>query len=263
MEEGRINDLAKKTKSVKKNINQPYYEGLWSENMLRYLESSAGSRWFDYLLQKIIKDINKSNIKTVADIGCGLGLHTKLLAKYFTKAKVTGFDFSSSGIATAKKNHKLKNLNFSVEDITKAKNNKKYDMITAFDVLEHIEDWHGLVKNLIKVNNHYFIFASPIGRMRPYEKHIGHFRNFKKGEIEAFMQSQGYKTVKTYYAGFPFYSPIVRDLTNRFYKSYKLAPQSEMNRFTNLTHNVWYFLFKYCSLKHKGDNFIGLFEKDN
>ena len=230
--------------------------------MLRYLENSAGSRWFDDLLLQTIKDIEKTNIRTVADIGCGLGLHTVLLAKYFNKAKATGFDFSSTGIAAAKKNNKLKNLNFSVEDITKAKNKKKYDIIAAFDVLEHIEDWQGLVKNLIKVNNRYFIFASPVGRMRPYEKHIGHFRNFKKGEIEAFMKTQGYKTIKTYYAGFPFYSPIVRDLTNTFYKSYELAPQSEMSTFTKFTHDAWYFLFKYCSLKHKGDNFIGLFEKD-
>jgi trans-aconitate methyltransferase len=262
LEESWIITLAKKSKADKKNINQPYYEGLWSENMLHYLENSAGSRWFDDLLQKIVKDTKKNSIKNVADIGCGLGLHTVLLAKYYTKAKVTGFDFSSTGIAAAKKNHKLKNLSFSVEDITKAKNNKKYDIITAFDVLEHIEDWQGLVRNLIKVNNRYFIFASPVGRMRTYEKYIGHFRNFKKGEIEDFMKSQGYKTVKTYYAGFPFYSPIVRDLTNRFYKSYELAPQSEMSGFTKFTHHVWYFLFKYCSLKHKGDNFIGLFEKD-
>ena len=254
--------MQKKPKTRRKNINQPYYEQLWSENMLRYLENSAGSRWFDYLLLKIVKDVRKPKIKTVADIGCGLGLHTALLARYFKNASVTGFDFSASGIATAKKNHKLKNLKFSVEDITKSKNNKKYDLITAFDVLEHIEDWQSLVKNLIKVNNQYFIFASPVGRMRPYEKHIGHFRNFKRGEIEAFMESQGYKTVKTFYAGFPFYSPIVRNLTNRFYKSYSLAPQVEMSTFTKFTHKVWYFLFKYCSLKHKGDNFIGLFAKD-
>lgn len=189
-------------------------------------------------------------------------MHTFLLAKYFKNAKVTGYDFSTSGIETAKKNLKLKNLYFSVEDITKVKSETKYDLITAFDVLEHIEDWQKLVKDLIKVNNHYFVFASPVGRMRPYEKHIGHFRNYRKGEIEAFMQKQGYRTVKTYYAGFPFYSPIVRDLTNRYYKSYNLAPQSEMSGLSELNHKVWYVLFKYFSFRHKGDNFIGLFEKE-
>lgn len=230
--------------------------------MLHYLENSAGSKWFDYLLLKILKDVNKRNIKDVADIGCGVGLHTLLMANYFKSASVTGFDFSASGIAAANKNHKVKNLKFSVEDITKAKNSKKYDLITAFDVLEHIEDWQALVKELIKVNNRYFIFASPVGRMRPYEKHIGHFRNYKRGEIESFMATQGYKTVKTFYAGFPFYSPIVRNLTNRYYKSYNLAPQQEMSSFTKFSHKVWLILFKYCSLKNHGDNFIGLFEKD-
>lgn len=249
--------------SSKKNINQPYYDSLWGDKMHSYLKKSAGSKWFEYLLGKIIIDIDEASVKRVADIGCGVGIHTYYLAKKFPKAKVVGFDFSSTGIAAAKKNNKSKNLSFSIEDITKAKNIQKFDLITGFDVLEHIENWKGLVKELIKKNERYFIFASPVGRMRPYEKKIGHFRNYKKGEIESFMNSQGYKTVKTYYAGFPFYSPIIRNLTNAFYGKKTLGPEAEMTPMGELVHGVWYILFRYLSFKSKGDNFIGLFEKES
>ncbi len=229
--------------------------------MINYLSLSAGGRWFKYLLNKMLREIPTDSIKTVADIGCGVGMKTAQMADYFKKADVAGYDFSEPGTAAAKKFHKQKNVHFATEDITKANYKKKFDLITAFDFLEHIDNWKGLVKELIKTNNHYFMICVPVGRMRPYEVKIGHYRNFKRNEIEVFMESQGYKTVKTYYAGFPFYSPILRNLTNKFYKSYAETPQAEMGFLGRRMHDVWYFLFRFCSSKKIGDNFIGLFEK--
>ncbi|OGL37060.1 hypothetical protein A3E49_02545 [Candidatus Saccharibacteria bacterium RIFCSPHIGHO2_12_FULL_49_19] len=74
------------------------------------------------------------------------------------------------------------------------------------------------------------------------------------------MESQGYKTLKTFYAGFPFHSPILRNLTNRFYNEYAELPQKEMSFLSKRMHDVWYFLFRYLSFKNKGDIFVGLFE---
>lgn len=242
-------------------INKRYYKTYWNENMIRYLYQSAGSRWFDHLLALMLAEIPHSSIKNVADVGCGVGNKTAMMAQYFKKAEVYGYDFSKEGVAAAKKFHKLKNVHFATKDITKSGRTKRYDLITAFDVLEHIKDWKGLTKQLINVNNRYMLISSPVGRMRPYEVHIGHVRNFKKMEIESFMESQGYKTVKTFYAGFPFHSPILRNLTNLFYKNYAGLPETEMSRLGKRMHDVWYILFRYFSLKHKGDIFVGLFEK--
>lgn len=247
--------------SKKRNNNQEYYGHYWNDNMISYLSHSAGGRWFSYLLQKMLNEIEPSSIKTVADVGCGVGMKTAQMAKYFNNAEVNGYDFSEEGITAAKKFHKQKNAHFTTEDITKSSNTKKYDLITSFDVLEHIDDWKDLVKKLIKSNNRYMMICAPVGRMRAYEPQIGHYRNFKRNEIENFMESRGYKTIKTYYAGFPFYSPILRNLTNKFYKSYSETPQNKMSFLSRRMHDVWYFLFRFCSLKKIGDNFIGLFEK--
>ena len=67
---------------------------------------------------------------------------------------------------------------------------------------------------IIIVSNRYIMVSVPIGRMREYEKEHGHFRNYQKGELESFFEENGFKTLKTYYAGFPFWSPITRDLLN-------------------------------------------------
>lgn len=229
--------------------------------MIKYLSRSAGSRWFEYLLGLTLAKTDKASVHSVADIGCGVGLKTAAMAKYFPAAKVTGFDFSEAGIKAAREYHQLSNLNFATEDITESDYQNKFDLITAFDVLEHIDDWQTLALKLIKVNTRYVIISSPVGRMRPYEVNIGHVRNFKHGEIETFMESQGYRTVKTYYAGFPFYSPILRDLTNKFFKNYAELPQSEMSWLSQRMHDVWFILFRYCSRVTKGDIFVGLFEK--
>lgn len=244
-----------------KTTNREYYKTYWNDNMIKYLSMSAGSRWFEYLLGLVLKEIPGEQVADVADIGCGLGLKTAEMANYFTKAKITGFDFSEAGIQAATKYHTAKNLKFATEDITKSRYKKKYDLITAFDVLEHIDDWQDLTKKLAQVNTRYMLLSSPVGRMRPYEVNIGHVRNFRKREIENFMESLGYKTTKAYYAGFPFYSPILRNLTNAFYRDYSELPQVEMGFVSRRMHDVWYFLFRYCSLKHRGDIFVGLFEK--
>lgn len=229
--------------------------------MVAYLTHSAGGRWFAYLLKLMLKEMPKDTVRTVADVGCGVGMKTAQMAEYFSDAKVTGYDFSKPGIKAAKKHHKQKNVKFADEDITKANYKSRFDLITAFDFLEHIYDWKSLVKKMIRVNNRYMMISAPVGTMRPYEVNIGHYRNFKVNEIEEFMESQGYRTVKTFYAGFPFYSPILRNLTNKFYKNYAETPQNEMNFVSRRVHDVWYVLFRFFSLKHKGDNFIGLFEK--
>ena len=247
---------------MKKNNNKEFYSDYWNENMIEYLSHSSGSRWFRYLLNELLKEIPREKIRTAADIGCGIGNKTAQIAQYFKSAKVTGYDFSKQGVNVAKNYYRINNLDFIAGDVIKTKKKDNYDLITAFELLEHIKDWKKLADSLIKINNKYFIISVPVGRMRPYEKHIGHFRNYKKGEIESYMNSQGYKTVKTFYAGFPFYSPITREISNIFYKNYSV-PKGKMSPISKLIHNIWYFLFRYCSLKNKGDTFIGLFEKTN
>ncbi len=111
-------------------------------------------------------------------------------------------------------------------------------------------------------SNKYLMLSFPTGRMRSFEKIVGHFRNFKKGEVEEFLKGRGFEPVNIFYAGFPFYNPIYREMCN--------LTNSAGNSFTTGKYNwkqktvsaVLFFLFRYCSTKHKyGDQFCGLFER--
>lgn len=243
-------------------VNQEFYGEHFNEDTVEYLKKSAGARWFNDLLVMTLGYVDKESVKTVADVGCGVGHKTLTLKRELPAANVTGFDFSASAIEAGKRAYGPEGVKYSCEDITKKNYSKTYDLISAFDVLEHIDKWEETVEKLIAIDNRYLLFSFPVGRMRPYEKNIGHFRNFQPNQMEDFMAKHGYKTVHTFYAGFPFFSPILRDLTQLFSKNYSETISSKMSPTGVIIHKVWYILFRYLSLKHRGDVFIGLFEKE-
>ena len=53
------------------------------------------------------------------------------------------------------------------------------------------------------------MFAYPSGHA-----HVGHVRNYQRGELEAKLERAGYRVMRAIYWGFPFYSPIARTLQN-------------------------------------------------
>tara|TARA_R110002020_G_scaffold161853_4_gene347239 strand:- start:1615 stop:2664 length:1050 start_codon:yes stop_codon:yes gene_type:complete len=78
----------------------------------------------------------------VADVGCGHGLSTILMAQAFPKSQFTGYDFHAGSIAAASahaQSHGLTNLHFEVgraQDFT----GRDFDLITCFDCLHDMGD---------------------------------------------------------------------------------------------------------------------------
>jgi SAM-dependent methyltransferase len=241
--------------------NELIYDDNWTEWRDMKVIGPA-SKWLRFLIFDIINDnIKKSEIKSVLDFGCGEGTTTYYLAKELNDSKIVGADFSETGISNAKKFYKLNNLKF-VHDENSSSVNEKYDLITSFEVLEHIDDWKQTLKSLATSTNKYLLLSFPTGKMRPFEINVGHYRNFKKGEIEDFLAEQGFKVVKTYYAGFPFYSPLYRDLCNLTNAASNNFTTGKYTYKQKLISHFFYFLFRFFSTKNKlGDQFCGLFIK--
>ena len=132
-------------------------------------------------------------------------------------------------------------------------------MISAFELIEHIEDWKSFIDNICHVTNRYIFLSTPTGRMREYEKHMGHYRNFQRGELECYLESKGFRKIKVIYAGFPFWSPITRDVLNL--KKEQEEQDGMLLSFNKIVHTVMYFLYRYCSSKHMGDQLLLIYEK--
>lgn len=252
---------------MSENINKKHYNQQYkTEIELKY---KTNTRYLLYLVDMLLQKIQLGDIKNVLDIGCGSGIITAELAHRMEKADVGGVDLSEIGIDKAKRKYgHIKNLSFFCDDAIALSEDgikNKIDLITLFEVLEHIEDWKKMLCGLLeKYMPKYIIISSPVGRMRDYEKRVGHFRNYKRGELEQFMVQQGYITLDCYYAGFPFWSPICRDLLNIFRRDAVNVQESSENGMSILDKiiaRVLYFLFRHCSCLRKGDQFVGIFER--
>lgn len=245
------------------NKNKEIYGKIWGGGQTQdYKMYSAGNRWYNArFLDLLKKHLKQEDIKAVADIGCGDGSKTWILSRVFPKSKVIGFDFSEEAIQSAGKAYKEDNLTFVVKDILQTMDSN-YDLITALEILEHIEDWKSCLQSFITLKPKYFLFSYPTGKMRKNEEKVGHFRHFKMGEVESFMERHGYHALEANYGGFPFYSPIFVSLQYKFMQSYLVLSTKKMSLIEKLVHYVIYILFRYFSFQNsKGDSFIGIFEK--
>lgn len=80
---------------------------------------------------------------TVADVGCGLGASTILMAKSYPKSNFFGFDYHDKSIETARQRAKDAGVGDRIEfKIAKAKEypGKDYDFVTFFDCLHDMGD---------------------------------------------------------------------------------------------------------------------------
>ena len=91
----------------------------------------------------------------VADVGCGFGITTLMMAKTYPNSTFTGFDFDKESIEKAKesaKKEKINNVKFEVSSASEFPGSS-YDFVTFFDCLHDMGDPEGALthtRNVIK-----------------------------------------------------------------------------------------------------------------
>jgi 2-polyprenyl-3-methyl-5-hydroxy-6-metoxy-1,4-benzoquinol methylase len=86
----------------------------------------------------------------VADVGCGFGASTIIMAKAYPTSVFIGFDYHKTSILTARKRAKdagLKNVTFAAATATDYPG-KGYDLVTHFDCLHDMGDPVGAAKHV-------------------------------------------------------------------------------------------------------------------
>lgn len=225
-------------------------------------EFGPASRWLRTMVRDILtRNVPPDAIANVLDFGCGEGRLSLELARLFPKAEVLGTDFSKTGIEAARRSFPQANLRFECDQAS-ACLATAYDLVTTFEVLEHIEDWKPVAAGLAKAARKYLLVSVPTGRMRPFETAMGHYRNFRKGEIDAFFTASGFKVKERFQAGFPFYSPFYRELCNAFKIGTGPIGKGTYSARTKFVCDVIYFLFNSLSTRRVlGDQLCILFER--
>ncbi len=110
------------------------------------------SQWLPSL-EGVIQKLEKG--AKVADIGCGHGCSTAIMAEAFPNSEFIGFDFHEPSIEAAKKSALEKNLqNISFEVATaKIYKGSNYDLVAFFDCLHDMGDPIGAVSHVKETLN--------------------------------------------------------------------------------------------------------------
>lgn len=239
--------------------NWEIFNSNWPEwlDMQRY---GPASQWLCWLIGCLLDEIaDPAEITSILDVGCGEGTKTFFLATRFPQAMVTGYDLCQSGILCAQANYKSPNLIF-IHDPSAQSLNSSNDLVTCFEVLEHVDQWQEFLTRVVSATKKYLMLSFPVGRMRKFEKNVGHLRNFKKYEVEQFLSSWGFQPVKIYYAGFPFFSPLYRELCNLLNLGQSKLTKGKYGWPRLLTSKVLFWSFRHLSTRERwGDQFCGLF----
>jgi 2-polyprenyl-3-methyl-5-hydroxy-6-metoxy-1,4-benzoquinol methylase len=241
--------------------NREIYEVRWTDwtDMKRY---GPTSRWLRALIAEQLRLLPSASRRLrILDLGCGEGTTTDFLAAELIFADVLGVDRSKMGIQCANGRYKKSNLRFSCQEDTSGLESGSFDLVTCFEVLEHVEDWRNMTREMARLSSKYLLVSFPTGRMRPFEFNVGHLRNFRRGQFERFAASIGIEVVNVFYAGFPFYSPLFRELCNVANSGGNSLTVGKYTWWQKRLADVIYFFFKDLSLKSRGDQFCGLFIK--
>lgn len=146
------------------------------------------------LFKRIVQDHLVAAGKTkFLEIGCGTGGFIEKIVDN-ESLEITGSEIYLRGLLYAKKN--LPNVDFIQFDVTKGVVGNEFDIIVAFDVIEHIENDVAAISNINKmlhkggsfivtVPQHMFLWSK-------LDEIVKHKRRYSRRDLVAKLQSNGF-----------------------------------------------------------------------
>jgi SAM-dependent methyltransferase len=164
---------------------------LWNEHRSRYLFAARLCR-----------------NKTVLDIGCGVGYGAAELAR--SAARVIGLDLAAEALEHAQREYLASNTLFVQASCNALPvSDGSFDLVVAFELIEHIADWRDLLVEARRVlapggqfivstpNKNYYAESRRLSGPNPYHQHEFAFEEFRDElrkvfpHVSLFLQNHG------------------------------------------------------------------------
>ncbi len=155
--------------------------------------------------EKLIGPYPKVGMKLL-ELGYGQG--EMLCNLYHLGFRTFGYDISDQAYAAT--SSKLKSLGFdNIKLLVESpfRSNFRYDYITAFEVLEHVEDDLEFLNNIqsILTKGGFLIISTPAKKAKWSNNDVisGHLRRYEKDELRQLLQKSRFDVVKIWNYGYP------------------------------------------------------------
>ncbi len=187
------------------------------------------------------------------DIGSGQGDLAAWIKGKYPAAQVLGLELSESGVAISQA--KVPTGRFVQTDLlssqqppTDLKNWATHAVCS--EVIEHVDDPEILLKNArdYMAPSCRLIVTAPGGPMSEFDRHIGHRKHFRAGEIDALLSHAGYEPQWASGAGFPFfnlYRYVVILRGKKLIDDVRIQDQKAMSPAADLAMRLFHVLFRF------------------
>lgn len=198
------------------------------------MDEVEGSHWWfvgrraileTFLTQIISKIKGQSSEISILDIGCGTGANIEMLSQY---GDAEGVDVSDDALQFCRRKG-LKVQKGLAETLPYARG--AFDLTTAFDVIEHLDDDIAGLKEMHRVTKHggYSLFFVPAFMwLWGVQDDISNHRiRYTRRQIVERIELAGYTVERATYANWTFFPPILGG--RLFMKLTGIKPESENN----------------------------------
>ena len=161
----------------------------------------ATSFWFQARNRLIVWALGKwfPKFRSLMEVGCGTGFVLRGIAEAFPRAKLTGSEIFTDGLRFA--SDRVPEADFLQMDARSIPFVEKFDVVAAFDVLEHIEEdvqvlaelHRALVPGgglLVTVPQHMWLWSQ-------IDEHSCHVRRYTARELQAKVSAAGFEILRS------------------------------------------------------------------
>jgi SAM-dependent methyltransferase len=160
----------------------------------------SGNFWFRARNRLIVWALERffPDAKSLLEIGCGTGFVLAGIAASRPQLRLSGSEAAIDGLAFAAA--RVPNAAFIQMDAQRIPFREEFDVVAAFDVIEHIEDDRSVLAELAAA-------AAPDGGLlitvpqhpglwSEYDAHAGHVRRYRAAELRARVVEAGFEIVR-------------------------------------------------------------------
>jgi SAM-dependent methyltransferase len=173
------------------------------------------SHWWHIGRRKIIASFVEDICRRVTDrrprildVGCGTGANLLMLSKY---GDAEGVDVSEDALAFCRERGLEKLKLGAAEELPY--DDGTFDLVTALDVLEHIDDdLAGLreMRRVLRPGGHVLLFVPTFMFLWGLQDDVSHHRRrYRLSELRRVLEQAGFEIQRTTYANITFFVPIL------------------------------------------------------